>query len=140
MAEEKINEEKKEEKAQKKGLGFKVFFWNFLLSFSLSTILLICYHFFVFQKRVVEVKVFDLMNYLAILQKAYVSGQISQAELIDVLKEIKSKLDAESERNVIILPANIVLNKAENRKIELDNSKFFEIKRRVEEIEKKPNQ
>lgn len=140
MAEEKINEEKKEEKAQKKGLGFKVFFWNFLLSFFLSTILLICYHFFVFQKRVVEVKVFDLMNYLAILQKAYVSGQISQAELIDVLKEIKSKLDAESERNVIILPANVVLNKAENRKIELDNSKFFEIKRRVEEIEKKPNQ
>jgi uncharacterized protein YqeY len=91
------------------------------------------------------VKVFDLMNYLAILQEAYVSGQISQAELIDVLKEIKSKLDAESERNVIILPANVVLNKAENRKIELDNSKFFEIKRRVikrrvEEIEKKPNQ
>lgn len=100
-----------------------------VLSVVFSALMLVGYHFFVFEKERERIKTFDLTGYLSLLQKAYLSGKLDKLELENILDDIKKKLDKETEKNkgkVIILPKEIVINSDKRKDIEIkyENEKF----------------
>ena len=100
-----------------------------VLSVVFSALMLVGYHFFVFEKERERIKTFDLTGHLSLLQKAYLSGKLDKSELETILDDIKKKLDKETEKNkgkVIILPKEIVINSDKRKDIEIkyENEKF----------------
>jgi len=100
-----------------------------VLSVVFSALMLVGYHFFVFEKERERIKTFDLTGHLSLLQKAYLSGKLDKLELENILDDIKKKLDKETEKNkgkVIILPKEIVINSDKRKDIEIkyENEKF----------------
>ena len=99
-----------------------------VLSVVFSALMLVGYHFFVFEKERERIKTFDLTGHLSLLQKAYLSGKLDKSELETILDDIKKKLDKETETKgkVIILPKEIVINSDKRKDIEIkyENEKF----------------
>ena len=99
-----------------------------VLSVVFSALMLVGYHFFVFEKERERIKTFDLTGHLSLLQKAYLSGKLNKSELETILDDIKKKLDKETENKgkVIILPKEIVINSDKRKDIEIkyENEKF----------------
>lgn len=112
-----------------------------VLSVVFSALMLVGYHFFVFEKERERIKTFDLTGHLSLLQKAYLSGKLDKSELENILDDIKKKLDKETENKgkVIILPKEIVINSDKRKDIEIkyENEKFRKaVNAYIEELKK----
>ncbi|MEM4620509.1 MAG: hypothetical protein QW607_09885 [Desulfurococcaceae archaeon] len=85
------------------------------------------YHWYLVNYVVPRIKVFDLLGNLNAIQGLYVSGKMSEAEVQAVLNELRGFLERESnQRNVYILPAQVVLNKEKVGEIKFESAKLNE--------------
>lgn len=112
-----------------------------VLSVVFSALMLVGYHFFVFERERERIKTFDLTGHLSLLQKAYLSGKLDKSELENILDDMKKKLDKETENKgkVIILPKEIVINSDKRKDIEIkyENEKFRKaVNAYIEELKK----
>jgi len=113
----------KEEKGEKVRWNWK----QFMVTVIMFLGMLGGYHWYLVNYVVPRIKVFDLLGNLNAIQGLYVSGKMSEAEVQAVLNELRGFLERESsQRNVYILPAQVVLNKEKVGEIKFESAKLNE--------------
>lgn len=121
VREEKIREEEKEKKRERGFLS------QFIVMVVMFLVILGGYHWYLVNYVIPRIKVFDLLGNLNAIQGLYVSGKMSEAEVQAVLNELRGFLERESsQRNVYILPAQVVLNKEKVGEIKFESAKLNE--------------
>ncbi len=122
-------EEKKKNKSESGFSWFKVAILQVLITLSI----LFGYHSYIVEKRMVRIKVFDLVGTLEVLRALYVQGEMSDKEVAGVMERMKEFLDREGKKGVIILPSQFVINKENIEEIKFQDEKLKAVFSKYEE-------
>lgn len=121
--EEERNKEKKVVKEEKRENNFNI--KQFLFTSFFFLLVLGGYHYYLINYTIPRIKVFDLLGNLGVIQNLYVSGKMDETDLQAVLNELKEFLAKEGmQKNVYILPSQVVLNKDSIGELKFESAKL----------------